>query len=204
MNFNQTHIDRLNQTTALVEANPDQWDQKVWHCGTSHCWAGFGDLLANQLPVDQYFFEDECQLETVDASWYGLSYNAWITITHCSNSLDSIKLLVAAAIKGKGSINLSCEDLTGVNLSGADLTGANLFGAELRSANLSGANLYGANLAGTDLTGTDFTGARLDRADLTAANLTGANLSDAFLNDANLDGANLSDVTLDGLMLSNS
>lgn len=41
---------RYNQVLAKVEANPKHWNQRVWHCGSSHCFAGFGELEIHNLP----------------------------------------------------------------------------------------------------------------------------------------------------------
>lgn len=37
---------RLDLVLATIEANPSHWDQSDWHCGTSHCFAGFAQYLA--------------------------------------------------------------------------------------------------------------------------------------------------------------
>jgi hypothetical protein len=200
MTFTQTHIDRLDRTTALVEANPSHWDQGIWHCGTTHCWAGFGDILANQWEMDHEFGE-KSWLVTVDAEWYGLSSYAWNTITNMNNSLDNIKLFVAAAIKGQGDIDLSGADLKGATLSGLELSNANLFGAELRYADLSGTDLTGANLTGANLNGANLTEADLNGANLTEADLNGANLTEADLDGADFTSANLSCADLSGARL---
>lgn len=35
----------LNQTLAYIEAHPEEWDQKTWHCGTTACFAGHAAAL---------------------------------------------------------------------------------------------------------------------------------------------------------------
>lgn len=42
---------RYNQVLAKIEANPQHWNQRVWHCGTSHCFAGFAGLIKEGLAV---------------------------------------------------------------------------------------------------------------------------------------------------------
>lgn len=42
---------RLAQVLEAIEANQDHWDQELWHCGTSHCFAGFANLIKRQLPI---------------------------------------------------------------------------------------------------------------------------------------------------------
>jgi hypothetical protein len=34
-----------------IKAHPEQWDQGVWHCGTRHCIAGWGQILSGK-PAD--------------------------------------------------------------------------------------------------------------------------------------------------------
>lgn len=42
---------RLDLVLGTIEANPQHWDQRNWHCGTSHCFAGTAQLLARQMPL---------------------------------------------------------------------------------------------------------------------------------------------------------
>ena len=42
-------IEILDKALEMIEANPKHWDQKMWHCGTSHCLAGFCDLVIEAL-----------------------------------------------------------------------------------------------------------------------------------------------------------
>lgn len=41
-------IATLVAALALIEANPDHWNQTHWHCGTSHCLAGFCDIVVDR------------------------------------------------------------------------------------------------------------------------------------------------------------
>jgi hypothetical protein len=41
-------IDTLAKALVLIEANPDHWDQGSWHCNTSHCFAGFCDIVLDR------------------------------------------------------------------------------------------------------------------------------------------------------------
>jgi hypothetical protein len=45
---------RLDLVMATIEANPRHWDQSaLWHCGTSHCFAGIAQCLAVGLSVSE-------------------------------------------------------------------------------------------------------------------------------------------------------
>lgn len=46
------NVELLQKTLDTIKANPQHWDQKTWHCGTSHCFAGFAELIANNLRIE--------------------------------------------------------------------------------------------------------------------------------------------------------
>jgi len=52
------NVELLKKTLEAIKANPDHWEQETWHCGTSHCFAGFAELLSLGLPIDS----EECDL----------------------------------------------------------------------------------------------------------------------------------------------
>jgi hypothetical protein len=171
--FTELHKERLLKTLQLVKENPEHWNQETWHCGTSHCFAGFGDCIARAEALNQDIsfglfsaVGTPSKLHYVDKEWYGLSQNSWSTIVNSSNTLSVLESFVTAVVKGSGDIDLSGVDLSNENLNCVDFGGANLSGANLSGANLSGANLSGANLSGANLEG----------ANLEGANLSGANL----------------------------
>lgn len=41
----------LLKTLETIKANPEHWNQEEWHCGTSHCFAGFTHLIDAGLPI---------------------------------------------------------------------------------------------------------------------------------------------------------
>ena len=47
----QEQTERLQAVLAAIEANPEHHIQHQWHCGTRHCFAGFAQLLALEMPV---------------------------------------------------------------------------------------------------------------------------------------------------------
>jgi hypothetical protein len=40
------NVDLLDRTLAHIEANPQEWDQRDWRCGTRMCFAGHAALLS--------------------------------------------------------------------------------------------------------------------------------------------------------------
>jgi hypothetical protein len=194
--LDQIYIDRHTKVLDMIDANLQHHNQKAWHCGTSHCWAGFGDLVAMGEQVNTRGWRDGSALQAVDRYWFGLSEEAWRSITLVANSLETIKLLVACAIRGNGHIDLSGMDLQNAGLNAANLLGADLHGADLSYVDLNGANLSGVNLHDADLRVANLSGADLRGADLSSANLSGADLSSADLSGARLSGADLSGADL--------
>lgn len=43
--------ERLYQVLDAIKANPNHWNQEDWHCGTSHCFAGFAQLIKHAIPI---------------------------------------------------------------------------------------------------------------------------------------------------------
>ena len=46
------NVELLQKTLDAIKANPQHWDQTKWHCNTSHCFAGFAELISNNMPID--------------------------------------------------------------------------------------------------------------------------------------------------------
>ena len=36
-----------------IEQHPDTWDQSQWHCGSTHCFAGWAQLLSGKTSNDK-------------------------------------------------------------------------------------------------------------------------------------------------------
>ena len=47
----QERDERLDLVLRTIEENPQHWDQRNWHCGTSHCFAGFAQLLGRRMSL---------------------------------------------------------------------------------------------------------------------------------------------------------
>ena len=48
----------MTQTMEWIKNNPEHWDQSRWHCGTSHCFAGVAEMLAQNIdPTTKYASE---------------------------------------------------------------------------------------------------------------------------------------------------
>jgi hypothetical protein len=43
--FMSVNKELLIETLETIKANPQHWNQENWHCGTTHCFAGFCELI---------------------------------------------------------------------------------------------------------------------------------------------------------------
>lgn len=50
----QYNVPLLRKTLEHIETNPQEWEQKVWHCGTSGCFAWHAAMLDGAEPVTSY------------------------------------------------------------------------------------------------------------------------------------------------------
>lgn len=84
---------RIKRTMSLLLANKQHWAQHDYHsdCGTSHCFAGFAQILARGLnPVKK------CSLAGADAEarvWLGLNSREEDAMFDGDNTLDALKRL---------------------------------------------------------------------------------------------------------------
>lgn len=56
---------RLELVMRTIEENPGHWNQLRWHCGSSHCFAGFAQCLARELDWKVNFVENYCQFSSL-------------------------------------------------------------------------------------------------------------------------------------------
>lgn len=42
------NIENCKLVLQKIKENPDQWNQGSWHCGTSHCFAGWAQILSGK------------------------------------------------------------------------------------------------------------------------------------------------------------
>lgn len=75
------NVGLLQKTLNAIKANPQHWNQVVWHCGTSHCFAGFAELIHQGLPIDT----DEDELR--DIPGFFSPHSEWNTSAHATELL---------------------------------------------------------------------------------------------------------------------
>jgi hypothetical protein len=103
----------LQATLDAVLANPKHWKQTRWHCGTSHCFAGFAEMIRlGENPKEECKAAMACNdpwqhdHEAYDLAsqedtkqWLGLSDDEWEKITYSGNSLERLQEEVCAVIR---------------------------------------------------------------------------------------------------------
>lgn len=85
---NEIKWDLFERTLAAIKANPEHWNQKTWHCGTSHCFAGFAHIidLMDRGKIS-------CPINEVKGDWSSDPTKLkWTLLGEDSDSFATIKL----------------------------------------------------------------------------------------------------------------
>lgn len=85
----------LQLTLDTIKANPEHWDQRKWHCGTTHCFAGFTYLLYMDLPLttNEYDLGVDvlCQTRSTVKNLLGLTLDQADRLFASDNSLEDLE-----------------------------------------------------------------------------------------------------------------
>ncbi len=108
------NAENLRAVLAQIEAHPETWKQSEWHCGTSHCFFGWAQVMAGKPAMESTVRRDARQFLGLDsAEAYELSSG--------HNSLADIQKLVAT-YTGDG-YNRAGYNRDGYNRDGYDRAG---------------------------------------------------------------------------------
>lgn len=103
----------LQATLDAVLANPKHWRQASWHCGTSHCFAGFAEMVrlaenptemcseacyGQGDPMDGQRRAPLADREATQA-WLGLTDEEWGRVVDGGNSLEDLKRIVCRLVQ---------------------------------------------------------------------------------------------------------
>ena len=113
----------LQLTLKTIKENPEHWDQTRWHCGTSHCFAGFAQLIYNNISiktdesilVEEYNFGENVydsfngkslwwHTEEYSKNILGITEDDATVLFSSSNDLEQLELYVDTLIK-EGSLS---------------------------------------------------------------------------------------------------
>jgi hypothetical protein len=106
--MNLTPKELSEMALARIELHPESWDQSVWHCGTTHCYAGHIDFILLEQNCTEFKNSDfdknveeireemkqpdpenMCLLYDIDEA-LGLTVDQFIQITSSNNSLECL------------------------------------------------------------------------------------------------------------------
>lgn len=116
------NVPLLRKTLEHIEAHPEEWNQGVWLCATSACFAGHAVVLAggewveiehavfvradaDDNPADLANVDDKGQVVTVaDRAQriLGLSWREARILFHSDNNLDDLRRIVGELIEQAG------------------------------------------------------------------------------------------------------
>jgi hypothetical protein len=94
---------RLKRVMKTIKENPKHWNQNDWHCGTSHCFAGFAVL-------DKYKQSPKCSAKTINSittvhtedeaiDYLKLDTNDAIFLFSPGNTLEELERIVSNLVK---------------------------------------------------------------------------------------------------------
>ena len=134
------NLENFNKVLAQIEANPSCWNQEDWHCGSSHCFGGWAQILSGKeanLETVRGDAREYLNISAVDANW----------LFRGTRTLEEIKSFPNL---GHGSF-----DPDGFDRDGFDRLGYNRSGYNRSGYDRSGYNRDGYNRDGCDRDGLD-------------------------------------------------
>jgi hypothetical protein len=107
--------ERLAMVLNHIENNPTHWNQRKWHCGTSHCFAGFAQLFARGISLAVEFDRDNAGIKDKDdpiendyiaaeddaTGWLGLTHRQSAFLYDGDNTLDDLRTQVAIIMESE-------------------------------------------------------------------------------------------------------
>lgn len=96
------------QVLDQIVAHPETWDQTQWHCGTSHCFAGWAQVLSGK-PADETTARRDARIYLDLSSWQADQ------LFHASTTLDELQAGVSK--------DRETYDRQGYNMAGYDMAG---------------------------------------------------------------------------------
>jgi len=83
--------DNLRAVLAHIEAHPETWKQSSWHCGTSHCFGGWAQIMAGRPASDASVRADA-------RKWLGLTRYEADLLFDGYNSIETIREVVTELV----------------------------------------------------------------------------------------------------------
>jgi hypothetical protein len=140
-----TIINTLVTALDLIENNPSHWDQSNWHCGTSHCLAGFCDIVQNYTVIDLNKIKFD-----VPTSDFAIQNPKLNYLFKADNTLDYIRDEINYLTT---SANITGYDSNGYDRYGYDSNGYDRYGYDSNGYDSNGYDRYGYDRYGYDSNG---------------------------------------------------
>ncbi|MDE2000739.1 MAG: hypothetical protein KGI52_17635 [Burkholderiales bacterium] len=141
MTYPPRNLERIKAILDHIEAHPETWNQRNWHCGTTHCFAGHAQLAAGMLANDKTVRADAREwlsLTRAEADYYFAR----------ARTLDQLRELLVP-------LDADGYDHSGFNRAGFNRDGHNGDGYDRGGYDHSGFNRAGFNREGYDRAGYD-------------------------------------------------
>ena len=177
------NIERHNQIIAKIEADPESWNQKAWHCETKHCYAGYAQILSGK-GSNNILVRHDARL------WLQISKKEANYLFSRERTLEDLK-------------NFTLYNLADYDRAGYDRAGYNRNGYDRDGYNQSGYDSDGYNLAGYDQDGYDRDGYNQSGYNLSGYDRTGYNRAGYNRAGYDLAGYDMAGYDIDGLKLVN-
>lgn len=88
----QPNVERLRAVLTQIEEHPETWDQSQWHCGSSHCFMGWAQVMSGKR-------ENVATMRRDVRPWLGLTRDQFSALSDASLGLDELRLHVEAIIR---------------------------------------------------------------------------------------------------------
>ena len=139
-------IEILDKAVTLIETYPEHWNQDVWHCGTSHCLAGFCDLVVDKIAPNLISEYEYSEVDSYYSDFARDNRNLGY-LFKADNTLDYIKVNIQH-LKDTGTI--TSYDSTGYDEDDMDREGFNKSGYDSDGYDKNGLDQNGYDKKGYD------------------------------------------------------
>jgi len=124
-NFTVKFNDKLSRLALdKIHANPELWDQTIFHCGSAHCYMGWCDIISGNWDGDKR--GDVVSQKTIDL--IGLNdceYDEFVDPDNSLARLEALHTFHVTGIFGVKGIDIHGFDRDGLDIDGFDRHGYN-------------------------------------------------------------------------------
>lgn len=87
-------MSNLRKVLDWIKDNPEHWDQKRWHCGTSHCFIGVADMFLLGLSPKESVKHDSFYGYTAVKAYLGITRSEFSMLCHSANTLQDLEFYI--------------------------------------------------------------------------------------------------------------